>query len=138
MEPIWITLPTLLSVHLGFASLLGAQLNRLRQENTFADLSALAAGCLIFVAATLALPYPPAIQVLFWLLGLAAFAVFAFALREGPRQPNLPWIYAGGVMLLILVWSLGQGWPVPMLSLGIAAALAAGLAWRRAVQEQTN
>jgi hypothetical protein len=124
----WISLPALLAVQIGFAALLGAVL---RNAHTVAQrVAALVAG-LLFVVAGLVLPLGLAYKAGLWMFSAIAFA--AFALRpfafKWPRR--FGWLYAGFAMLLILAWSAAQGSPLPLLLLGVAAGLAAALAWRR-------
>jgi hypothetical protein len=135
MNEFWITLAALLAVHLGFAALLGTLVYRLRASKSASlDLLILAFGLIVYVGASLALPFGPGVRSLFWMAGLATMLVFAFQLEAIPNSPGMSWYYAAGAMILILVWSLSKAWPVPMLTMGMAAAAAAALAWRRALQ----
>lgn len=135
MNEYWITLAGLLAVHLGFAGLLGTLIYRLRATKSASiDLLLLAFGAVIFVGASLALPFGAGVRTLFWLASLATMMVFAFQLEAIPSHPGMCWYYAAGAMVLILVWSLSRSWPIPMVSLGFGSAMAAALAWRRALQ----
>lgn len=135
MNEYWITLAALLAVHLGFAGLLGALIYRLRaRKSASIDLVLLIFGLIVFVGASLALPFGPGMRLLFWIASLATMMVFAFQLEAIPNHPGMCWYYAAGAMALILVWSLSRSWPMPLLALGIASAVAATLAWRRALQ----
>lgn len=135
MNEYWITLAALLAVHLGFAALLGTLIYRLRASKSASiDLLLLVFGSIVFVGASLALPFGPGVRALIWVASLATTMVFAFQLEAIPDHPGMCWYYAAGSMALILVWSLSKSWPLPMLTLGIASAAAAALAWRRALQ----
>jgi hypothetical protein len=134
MTNYWISLAALMLVHLGFAALLGSLIFRLRAHAAEpTDLFLILFGGVVFVGASLALPFGLGTRLLFWVASLCTLGIFSFQLETMPSHPALSWYYAAGAAGLILAWSLSQGWPLPTLSLGLSAALAAGLAWRRAL-----
>lgn len=134
MTTYWISLAALMLVHLGFAALLGSLIYRLRSHAAEpTDLFLILFGGVVFIGASLALPFGIGTRLLFWIASLCTLGIFSFQLEAMPSNPALSWYYAAGASALILAWSLGQGWPLPTVGLGLGAALAAGLAWRRAL-----
>ncbi len=125
-----ISLLALLTVHFGFAALLGALVSRVQ---TWIEGTVLAFLTLIYLAATFTLPLPAWAN---FVVMLSSFFVAALAASRIPRpvfQPRIGLFYAGFAMLLILLWSAVQGWQYPLITLGAAAGLAATLAWRRGI-----
>ncbi|MEX2143890.1 MAG: hypothetical protein WD740_04790 [Anaerolineales bacterium] len=127
----WLETLALLIVHLGFAALLGLFA---RQLKTRADRALAILGGLVYFGSSLGLPLLWSPKLGIWLASAALFAAFAKLTISAGWQARLIWLYAGVSMLLILAWSVTQGWPTPTISLGFAAAWAGLLAWRRGMQ----
>lgn len=123
-----ISLLALLSVHLGFAALLGALVKRVQTLIEGVILSFLS---LIYLVATFTLPLPVWANALVILASLFLAALAASRIPRSLFQPRVAWFYAGFAMLLILLWTTAQGWQYPLITLGALAGLAATLAWRR-------
>lgn len=135
----WISFPAFVTVHLGFAALLGAVSGAARESRwQFTTYCALVFGGLLFLGANLALPLPMWASSLLWLASAAAFGLGYQSVEVLNWRPEFGWYYAGAAMLLILVWGLAQGWRSPTLALGVAAALAAGLSLRRGLLIKLN
>ena len=127
----WIAILALLVVHLGFAALLGLFA---RQANSAADRALALVGALAYLGSSLGLPLLWLPRLGIWLASAALFAAFANLPLPRAWQSRLVWFYACLSMLLIVAWSLAQGWPSPAISLGITAGWAGVLAWRRGFQ----
>lgn len=129
------SLLALLAIQLGFAGGLGAWLYRLRTLPTYpVQVVGLVAGFLIYLPASIALPFSFGWQVFIWSLGttcLIAFTIRPVSLPAWIWRPDFAWKYTGITMGMILLWSLSQPTTAPGLLLGSLAALAGVLAWKR-------
>jgi hypothetical protein len=123
-----ISLLALLSVHFGFAALLGALVKRVQNLVEAGILSFLA---LIYIVATFTLPLQAWANSVVLLASLFVAALSAARIPRPLFQPRIGLFYASFAMLLILLWSAVQGWQYPLITLGAAAGLAATLALRR-------
>jgi len=123
-----ISLLALLSVHFGFAALLGALVKRVQ---TLAEGGILAFLSLIYLMATFTLPLPMWGNTLVLLVSLLLAGLSASRIPRSLFRPRVGWFYVGFAMLLILLWSAVQGWQYPVITLGAVAGLAATLAWKR-------
>jgi len=123
-----ISLLALLSVHFGFAALLGALMKRVQ---TLVEAGILSLLALIYIVATFTLPLPVWANSVVLVASLFVAALSATRIPRPLFQPRIGLFYAGFTMLLILLWSAVQGWQYPLITLGAAAGLAATLALRR-------
>jgi hypothetical protein len=123
-----ISLLALLSVHFGFAALLGALMKRVQ---TLVEAGILCLLALIYIVATFTLPLPVWANSVVLVASLFVAALSATRIPRPLFQPRIGLFYAGFTMLLILLWSAVQGWQYPLITLGAAAGLAATLALRR-------
>ena len=134
----WLSLPAIVMVYLGFASLQGALIHWLRREISKDSLiAATAFSALIFLPYSLSLPLPPLTRTAAW---AAAFLLIAIFTTRPAALPAWFWSqrfslqYAAVAMSLILVWNfslINSQISVWGLISGVVAALAGGLAWRR-------
>jgi hypothetical protein len=127
----WIAIFALIGLQLGFAALLGL-VARLAQ--TKVDWALTMLGGLVYIASSLCLPLPWPLNAAVWLASAASFVLSTHLKFSPPWQARLMWLVAGSTMLLIFVWGVVQGWPSPAVTLGVAAAWAGVLAWRRGLQ----
>lgn len=118
----------LILVQLGFAVFLGLLA---RHAKAWPQRLAFTLAVLAYITSSLAMP-------LYWpvnaVTGVGSVLVFVLAMRLPSStiwQFRVAWWYAGFAMLAILVWSATQGWLSPVFLLGLAAAFAAALSWRR-------
>ena len=123
-----ISLLALLSVHFGFAALLGTLVKRVQ---TLVEAGILSFLALIYIAATFTLPLQAWANSVVLLAGLFVAVLSAARIPRPLFQPRIGLFYAGFAMLLILLWSAVQGWQYLLITLGAAAGLAATLALRR-------
>lgn len=124
----WIGDAALLTVHLGFAALLGVFA---RQAQSSTEKVLVTLGALVYFGSSLWLPLSLVPGIVAWFTSAVLFAYFARRTFQASWTTRLTWLYARFAMLLILVWSAAQGWLSPTLALGAAAAWAGVLAWRR-------
>ena len=134
----WLSLPAIVMVYLGFASLQGALVHWLRSEvSKDSVIAAIAFSTFVFLPYSLSLPLPPLTRNAAWVAAL--FLIVLFAARPA-ALPKWFWSqrfslrYAAVVMSLILVWSfslINSQISVWGLVSGVVAALAGSLAWRR-------
>lgn len=126
----WLSFSTLVAVQFGFAGFLGALAGyaRLTGERVL-----VVASILFYIGASLALPLASSFKLVIWLVSALLF----FGFRNTPltfrMRPRLAWIYVAFAMALIIVWSMARTAQSPFVALGAAAAIAAGLAWRRSL-----
>ena len=128
----------ILTTFFGFAGALGELIHqaRARPESGY-PLGVLAFGSLVFLPFCLSLPLDPWLRYPAWLA--AAGLILTYSLRPGQLpawlwSPGFAYRYLGGVMLLILIWSLGAVPALPFAPLSPFAALAAGMALQRSRQ----
>ena len=133
---------TLFATHLGFASALGALMHLAQSpEVRLTRVAPIGLACFIVLPFSLALSADPWLRYLTWLAGLTLMLLYAI---RPARLPAWLWTeqfayrYLGGLMLLILVWALGQGISPPHIGLGVLAAFAAGMALQRARNSGLN
>ena len=126
----WVSFAALLAVQMGFAALLGKFAQYAGQAS---QRLVLAISGLFYVAASSALPMEIIPKIAIWLASACIFAYFARPASRLLWPARFAWHYAALAMCLVLLWSVMQGWPLPFLGLGSAAAFAATLAWRRAL-----
>lgn len=127
-----IALTALLVMYFGFAALLGALMTR---ALTLAHGAILGIASFLYLLATVTLPMALTTKIIVLAVSLVLFALAAARTPRFLFQPEIGWLYAAFAMGLVLLWTVTQGWQVPLLSLGAAAALAAILAWRRGLRE---
>jgi lysylphosphatidylglycerol synthetase-like protein (DUF2156 family) len=123
----------ILAVYLGFAGVLGAIIAGSQSERAWL---ASVYSLLVFLPASLGLPWAWPFNLLAWAAALAVAALFA---RRPTFIPGWVWearfafAYFGTVMFLIWVWTLLFTGPVLWLGLGAPAVLAGILGVRRAL-----
>jgi hypothetical protein len=128
----------LILLQLGFAAVLASFAHK---ANSWLHRVLFALALLIYIAASFVMPLAWPVNVI---SGVASVLAFTFAFLQPAKagwhpkanlpKANLPkaaWWYAGFAMLTIVSWSAAQGWFSPVIFLGVTAALAAGLSWRR-------
>jgi hypothetical protein len=134
MDSETLSLIALLAVHFGFAALLGALMSRAvsyRDRLGLFQGSVLGVASFLYMTATFTLPLELWTKVIVLLISALLFGLSAAQTPRFLFHPRIGLLYAGLAMTLILAWTATQGWQIPLLSLGAAAALAATLAWRR-------
>jgi hypothetical protein len=124
----WVSFSALLAIQFGFAALLGALVS---QSRTVVDRVLLAASALLFVGASVALPMTLMFKLFAWIVSALLFIGFLDIPLTIRSKPRFAWLYVVFAMALIITWSAAQAIQPQLLALGAAAALAAGLAWRR-------
>ena len=131
----WLSLPAIVMVYLGFASLQGALIHWLRREVSKDSLFvAIAFSTLVFLPYSLSLPLPPLTRAAAWVSALLLIVLFAARPATLPKwfwSPRFSLRYVAVAMSLILVWILINQISVWGLISGVVAALAGSLAWRR-------
>ncbi|MBW8012454.1 MAG: hypothetical protein FVQ83_14660 [Chloroflexi bacterium] len=138
MLSIWFSLTGTLAVYIGFASVLGSLVHKLRIETSRYNLiQIISFGVLIFLPASLALPLTLPLRIITWVWAIILAALFAIRPGKLPVwlwAPGFGLRYAAGTMGLILFWSLATSFiSPPVIILGALAGLAGVLAWQRGV-----
>lgn len=137
MNSIWISLPVLFIINLGFAGLLGTQIYHLRAkgEDRLAAaqnlLLALALGGLVWLPQ---FSLPNLAQWFGWLAAVLVVGLFAARPKPLPRQLwtlRFAFRYAALAMLLVALWGLLPAITAPLILLSPAAVCAGALAWLR-------
>lgn len=131
----WFSVPTIIVIYFGFASLQGVLIRWLRSNNSRdARIVGLAYSGLIFLPSSLFLPILPLPRTAIWIAAL--ILIFVFSNR--PNQlPEWLWSlrfglrYCSAAMGLILVWSVLFQFSFWGLSFSAIAALAGLLTWQR-------
>ncbi len=118
----------LILVQLGFAALLGFSA---RYTNTWLQKIAFALAVLAYIASSLAVPLDWPINAISGVASVLVFLLAAWQASLSASRPRATWWYAAFAMLVIVSWSATQGWFLPVVLLGVAAACAAVLSWRR-------
>ncbi len=124
----WVSFSALLTIQFGFAALMGALVG---QSRAIVDRVLLAASALLYVGASLALPMDLVLKLFVWPVSALLFIGFLNIPLTFRSRPRFAWLYVVFAMALIITWSAGQIVQLPLVVMGAAAALAAGLAWRR-------
>jgi hypothetical protein len=124
----WVSFSALLAIQFGFAALLGALVG---QTRAIMDRVLLAASALLFVGASVALPMALMFKLFVWAVSILLFIGFLDIPLAFRSKPRFAWLYIVFAMALVITWSAAQAIQPQLLALGAAAALAAGLAWRR-------
>lgn len=129
-----LSIAALLSVHLGFAAVLGVltRLNLSRSAGRRGVVSLVAAG-LLFAAANMALPFAGSLKLAIGILSVICGGLVYWQFERLRAHLDWAWLYAGAAMGLILAWSIAQTQPLPAFFMSLAAGLAAILALRRGV-----
>ena len=127
-----LAVPALLGTYFGFAGAFGEMIYQARASfpNRYLP-GAILFAAVIFVPASLALPFPAWLDFAIWSLGLALTMVFSLRPARVPPwlwSPTFAYRYLVGLMAVISIWSLSQRDSPPMLGLGLLAALAGGSA----------
>jgi hypothetical protein len=122
----------LILLQLGFAAVLGSFA---RKTNTWPHRAVFALALLIYIAASFVMPLAWPINVLSGVASVLAFAIAFLVPANAGWQPKAAWWYSGFAMLAIVSWCAVQGWFSPVILLGVTAALAAVLSWRRGFLE---
>ncbi len=131
----WVSFSALLAIQFGFAALLGALVG---QSRAILDRVPLAASALLYIGASVALPMDFVLKLFVWLVSALLFIGFLNIPVTFRSRPRFAWLYAVFAMVLVITWSAGQLVQPPLVALGAAAALAAGLAWRRSNTAAAN
>ena len=129
----WLSLPAIVMVYLGYASLEGALIHWLRREvSKDSILLGISFSALVFFPSTLSLPIPAPTRPAAWigaLLLVIVFAVRPAAVPDWVWSPRFGLRYVAVAMALILLWSLVIHTSIWTGILGIVAGLAGILAW---------
>ncbi|MDA1330615.1 MAG: hypothetical protein O3B43_06090 [Chloroflexi bacterium] len=128
----WISIPAVFAVQIGFAGLLGALVRQIRARQALTGrLFAIVLAGFLILAACFVLPVNGAMKVAILAASVLAASVTAWKLDWISENEDWVWLYVSTAMGLILVWSIAEAEPLPAVSISLAAALAALLAWRR-------
>ena len=118
----------LILLQLGFAAVLGSFAHK---ANTWLHRVLCAVALLAFLAASLVMPLGWPINVISGVASVLALTIAFLQPARAGWHPRAAWWYAGFAMLTIVSWSALQGWFSPVILLGVAAAWAGVLSWRR-------
>ncbi|MEK6256821.1 MAG: hypothetical protein N2C13_05835 [Chloroflexota bacterium] len=138
MQIYWLTLPAIVFIYLGFASLQGSLIHWLSAElSKDSVVSGIGYTLLIFLPVSISLPLPLWLRIVVWISAIAL--IFLFATR--PIQfPAWVWSmrfalrYSALMMLLIFAWSVSGHLSAQVTLAAIVAGAAGILAWGKSRQ----